>query len=103
MTRYERRSCSRRRLRSLIGRGQVVDAVRIASAAAHLRTVIGGALPDFIDDIGALMATARADLGDPAFDAAWAAGEALDRDEALRDALAILAGDPTHDDRPGGG
>ena len=87
----------------LMGRGQVIDAVRLASAAAHLRTLIGGALPDFIDDIGALMAAARAELGDPAFDGAWAAGETLDRDEALRDALAILAGDPTHDDRPGRG
>ena len=73
-----------------LSRGQVVDAVRLASAAANLRTTIGGALPNFMDDIGALMGTARADLGDAAFDQALAAGETLDLDGALSDALEVL-------------
>ena len=72
-------------------RGKTVDAVRIASAAAHLRTTIGGALPNFFDDIGALMATARITLGDAAYDDAWTAGQTLDVDAALRDGLATLA------------
>jgi predicted ATPase len=83
-----------------LGRSQVVDAVRLASAAAHLRTTIGGALPDFIDDIGALMTTARAELGDAAYDSAWASGETLDLDGALRDALATLGSDGRDDARP---
>jgi predicted ATPase/class 3 adenylate cyclase len=71
-------------------RGRSVDAVRLASAAAHLRTTIGGAMPSFLDDIPALMAGARADLGDAAFEEAWSAGQTLDLDTALRDALATL-------------
>jgi predicted ATPase len=73
-------------------RGQTADAVRIASAAAHLRTIIGGALPNFLDDIPTLMAGARTDLGDAAYDEAWAAGQTLDLDAALRDGLATLGG-----------
>jgi predicted ATPase len=72
-------------------RGQTADGVRIASAAAHLRTVVGGALPNFLDDIPALLAGARADLGDAAYDDAWAAGQIVDLDAALKDGLTTLA------------
>ena len=71
-------------------RDKTADAVRIASAAAHLRSIIGGALPNFMDDIPALLAGARADLGEAAYDDAWAAGQTLALDDALRDGLATL-------------
>jgi predicted ATPase/class 3 adenylate cyclase len=72
-------------------RGQAIDAVRLASAAAHLRSIVGGALPNFIEDVAALLTTARDALGGDAFDEAWAAGEALDFDGALRDAHEVLS------------
>ncbi len=75
-----------------LDRGRMADGVRIASSAAHLRTIIGGALPNFLDDISALMSTARTTLGDAAYDEAWAAGQTLDLDAALRDGLATLGG-----------
>jgi tetratricopeptide (TPR) repeat protein len=71
-------------------RGKTADGVRIASAAAHLRTLVGGALPNFMDDVPALLAGARADLGDAAYDDAWAAGQTLDLDGALKDGLTTL-------------
>jgi predicted ATPase len=71
-------------------RGQTTDGVRIASAAAHLRTIVGGSLANFLDDIPALLAAARAGLGDNAYDEAWAAGQTLDLDSALKDGLTTL-------------
>lgn len=73
-----------------VARGHAVEAVRLAAAAAHLRTTIGGSVPTFIVDVGAAIATARAELGEAAFSSAWADGEGLDIDAALGTALGAL-------------
>jgi hypothetical protein len=74
----------------ILTRGQVPEAVRLASAAAHLRSTIGGTVPSFIDNLADMMVRARAEIGDEAFETAWAAGETLDMDRALGDALEVI-------------
>ncbi len=73
-----------------LARGQAPEAVRLAAAAAHLRATIGGTVPSFIVDIATEMATARRQLGNQAFDTAWAAGETLDSAGALGYALEVI-------------
>jgi tetratricopeptide (TPR) repeat protein len=74
-----------------IGQGWAVRAVRLLGAAAALRTTIGArrvsaARPAYERDV----ASARAQLDDASFAAAWAAGQALTLEQAIAEALAEL-------------
>jgi predicted ATPase/class 3 adenylate cyclase len=70
--------------------GRPADALRLAAASARRRATLGGGIPNFVANVPALVAEARAALAatsDPgSADRAWAEGEALD-DSALRDII----------------
>jgi hypothetical protein len=58
-------------------------------AAARVRAAIGSIVPRRnLDQYERDVAAARAALGEAAFDAAWAAGQALTIDQAVAEALA---------------
>jgi hypothetical protein len=69
--------------------GQSERAARVYGAAAALRAGIGVALP-LADRAGheRMVATARAVLGEDAYAAAWAAGQALPLQQAISEAVA---------------
>jgi predicted ATPase/DNA-binding XRE family transcriptional regulator len=69
-------------------RGQPERALRLAAAAAALRVVAGMVAPvEFRRRHAHRVAAARAALGREAAEAAWAAGAALDVDDAIAEAL----------------
>jgi tetratricopeptide (TPR) repeat protein len=70
-------------------RGQEVRAVRIFGAAEALHVALGGRFhyPDRLAAKERDVAALRAALGDEAFAAAWAAGQALPLDQAITEAL----------------
>jgi predicted ATPase/transcriptional regulator with XRE-family HTH domain len=73
--------------------GQAEHAARLLGAAAALRAAVGAPLPaNELADIEQAVAEARAALGEEAWAAAFAAGEAL----ALEAAIAEALGDETH-------
>jgi hypothetical protein len=59
--------------------GRPAHAARVLGAAARLRGGDDPTSPEVLEVVG----PARAALGDEAYDAAYAAGRALDRDEAV--------------------
>ena len=69
---------------------QLALAVRTFGAAAGLRTALGAASPHHDRSaIAAALASARARLGQAAYDRAWTQGEQLGAEEALAAALAV--------------
>jgi len=74
--------------------GMQSDAVRLAAAAAHLRTSLGGTIPSYFRDPADPLAAAHKELGESTYQQLWSEGEALDPDAALAYALGVLpAGD----------
>jgi hypothetical protein len=71
-----------------IGQGEAGQAARLSGAADALRQALGAPIP-LVDRPSqeATVRAARAMLGTPAFDAAWAAGAALTLDQAVAAAL----------------
>ena len=70
-------------------------AARLAGAAAALRAVIGRRMPPAERaEYEQVLAGLRAALGEPAFAAAWAEGEATPLEQALADALAAAGPEP---------
>jgi tetratricopeptide (TPR) repeat protein len=75
-----------------VARGDAVRAARLCGAAAALREATGVHMPAVSRArFEKLTADARAASGEPAFAAAWAAGQALSPEEAIADALAEAA------------
>jgi tetratricopeptide (TPR) repeat protein len=75
--------------------GQAAGAARLFGAAAHLRTMIGSAV--LAVDLAAYdrdLRAARGALGESAFTAEWAAGAALDVEQAMATAGAEMAPQP---------
>ncbi len=71
-----------------VGQGWMVRAARLLAAAEALRTMIGvRRLPSARPAYERHVATARAQLDDAAFAAAWAAGQALTLEKAIAEAL----------------
>jgi tetratricopeptide (TPR) repeat protein len=73
----------------VVGQGRAVRAARLLAAAEALRTTLGeqrmsGARPVYMRDVAAT----RAQLGEAAFAAAWAAGQQLTLEQAVAEALA---------------
>ena len=70
-------------------------AVRLAGAAAAVRAVIGRTMPP-VERTGyeQVLAGLRASLGEGAFAAAWAAGQALSPDRMVAEALALADAPP---------
>ena len=71
-----------------VGQGRAMRAARLLGAAEALRTTIGvqrapTALPAYTRDV----ATARAELGEAAFAAAWVEGRAMTLEQAIAEAL----------------
>ena len=70
--------------------GLAVQAIRLAGAAAALRTAVGTALPSHERiALERHVAAARATLGAQAADAAWTAGQSLPPPQAAAEALAL--------------
>lgn len=72
-------------------RNQAERAVRLFAAAAQMESVRSTVAPWERTRREAIQQTARHTLGDPAYAAAWTAGQALERNAAI--ALALSAGD----------
>jgi ATP/maltotriose-dependent transcriptional regulator MalT len=70
-----------------LGRGKPELAARLLGAASKL-TEVGGFIPSEGADPTRTLATARARLGEAAFERHWAAGRTLSRDQAIEEALA---------------
>lgn len=73
-----------------------LGATRLVAACTAIR-VAGGiaAVPTFLDDqYPAIITSCRSRLGDGAFDAAWAAGQALTPAQAIAEALALVTRGP---------
>jgi non-specific serine/threonine protein kinase len=71
----------------LLQRGFYVRGVRLAAAAPPSARNPVNTLPDDLVDHDAALQTARGALGDAAFAAAWAEGEAMSQAQAIADAL----------------
>jgi predicted ATPase/class 3 adenylate cyclase len=71
-------------------RGQLERAVRLSGAASALFDVIG-VTPAYTEraNLDRVVAVWRAQIGEDAFTAAWAAGQALTQEQAIAEALAI--------------
>jgi alpha-D-ribose 1-methylphosphonate 5-triphosphate synthase subunit PhnG len=81
---------------AVAGRQEV--AARLLGAAEGLRQRGGVTIDPFnLDDPDALITRVRAQLGEPAFAAAWAQGETLPLDQAIAEVDAVLA-EAAHDD-----
>jgi hypothetical protein len=75
------------------GQHQLARAARLFAAAETLRVRIGApGRPRDREQISALVADVRAQLGSAAFDTAWAEGAAMLLDEAIVDALVEESG-----------
>ncbi|HMA34823.1 MAG TPA: tetratricopeptide repeat protein [Chloroflexia bacterium] len=75
--------------------GEQTRAVRLFAAAAAVRQAIGAPHPPSGRSVmDRQLAGARRSLGDAAFTAAWAAGQAIALDAAIADALADTSGGP---------
>jgi predicted ATPase/DNA-binding SARP family transcriptional activator/DNA-binding CsgD family transcriptional regulator len=71
--------------RACLARAQPVRATRLLAAAAAARRVTGAVLQPVDErEVGRALAAARSQLGDATFAAAWAAGEALTMEQAIR-------------------
>ena len=72
--------------------GQWTSAVRLLSAATALYHSLGiEQFPDHRGEYEHAVAAARAGLGDEAFTAAWDAGQVLQPEHAVAEALAVTA------------
>ena len=81
--------------------GQAERAARLLGASAALHEAIGAMPPaDLPGDLGNGPERARAVLGEAAFETAWAAGRAFSIDEAIADALAVTAPQPSSPTAP---
>jgi non-specific serine/threonine protein kinase len=70
------------------GAARPEQAVRLAGAAAALRSALGTRPSRTRQaEVDRWLEPARSDLSDPAFDAAWAAGQAMTLEQAVADAL----------------
>jgi hypothetical protein len=68
--------------------GQAARSARLFGAAAAVRAAIGSVMPPILrDQYERDMAAAQAALGEAAFEAAWAAGQALSLDMVVAEAL----------------
>lgn len=71
--------------------GNKIDAVRLWSAATHLRSAIGVPVPPSERQYhDAFVEAMRTIVGEEAWDAAWITGQTMSLDEALTEGLAIL-------------
>jgi predicted ATPase/class 3 adenylate cyclase len=73
-----------------IAAGLQSEAVRLAAAAAHLRTSLGGTIPSYFRDPAEFLAVARNELGDETYERLWSEGAAFEPDAALAYALEVL-------------
>jgi hypothetical protein len=80
------------------GQGQAERAARLLGAAAALRATFGAPVPD-IDrpDQAVAVRVVQARLGEAAFAAAWAAGQAWSLEQAVAEALAGAGQDAVTD------